>query len=121
MLGTQVAHWYDERLRPAAHADDGRPAAAARLVRARPPDDPLQPIVAATPMAVFTSGLNMTGQPAISLPLHTSEAGLPIGVQLVAPYGREDVLLRVAAQVEEAAPWADRLPPVRAGLQPASS
>jgi amidase len=77
-----------------------------------PPDQPLLPIVVATPMAVFTSGLNMTGQPAISLPLHWSDAGLPIGVQLAAPYGREDVLLRVAAQLEEAAPWAHRRPPV---------
>lgn len=76
------------------------------------PDEPLKPIVVATPMAIFTSGLNMTGLPAISLPLHVNDAGLPIGVQLAAPYGREDVLLRVAAQVEEAAPWADRRPPV---------
>ena len=79
------------------------------------PDEPLKPIVVATPMAIFTSGLNMTGQPAISLPLHWSDDGLPIGVQLAAPYGREDVLLRVAAQLEEAQPWADRRPPVFAG------
>ena len=57
---------------------------------------------------------NVTGQPAISLPLHWSEAGLPIGVQLVAAFGREDVLLRIAAQLEEARPWRDRRPPVHA-------
>jgi len=58
----------------------------------------------------FTAAFNATGQPAISLPLHWNEAGLPIGVQLVAPLGREDVLLRVAAQLEQALPWADRIP-----------
>jgi len=60
----------------------------------------------------FTAVLNATGQPAISLPLHWSDDGLPIGVQLVAPLGREDLLLRVAAQLEQAVPWADRTPPL---------
>lgn len=54
--------------------------------------------------------MNATGQPAISLPLGWSEEGLPIGVQLVAPLGREDILLQVASQLEEAHPWADRIP-----------
>jgi amidase len=56
----------------------------------------------------------MTGQPAVSLPLHWTPGGLPVGVQLVAAYGREDVLVRVASQLEQAAPWADRHPPVHA-------
>jgi amidase len=64
------------------------------------------------PYAEFTAGFNATGQPAISLPLHWSDAGLPIGVQLVADMGREDLLLRVASQLEEAHPWAERRPPV---------
>ncbi|MCU4184382.1 amidase [Acidiferrimicrobium sp. IK] len=58
----------------------------------------------------YTSQWNMTGQPAVSLPLHTSAAGLPMGVQLVAGAGREDLLVRVASQVEAAVPWADRHP-----------
>jgi amidase len=78
----------------------------------RDDEDPLLPIVRATPCAIFTAGINATGQPAISLPLHWSAEGLPIGVQLVAAYGREDLLLRVASQLEEARPWTERRPPV---------
>ena len=62
----------------------------------------------------YTAQFNMTGQPAISLPLHWTPGGLPVGVQLVAAYGREDLLVRVASQLEQAAPWADRHPPVHA-------
>jgi amidase len=53
----------------------------------------------------FTAPFNVSGQPAISLPLGRSRAGLPIGVQLVAPYGREDRLLGLAAQLERTDPW----------------
>jgi len=75
----------------------------------------------ANPMAVterilalipFTPTYNITGQPAISLPLAWSKTGLPIGVQLVAAYGREDVLIRAASQLEHARPWRDRQPPI---------
>jgi amidase len=62
----------------------------------------------------YTAQFNMTGQPAVSLPLHWTPDGLPVGIQLVAGYGREDTLVQVASQLERAAPWADRLPPVRA-------
>jgi amidase len=62
----------------------------------------------------YTAQFNVTGQPAISLPLHWTDEGLPVGVQLVAAYGREDVLVRVAAALEQAAPWADRRPAVSA-------
>ena len=63
----------------------------------------------------YTVPFNVSGQPAISLPLHWNEDGLPIGVQLVAAYGREDVLIRLAAQLEAARPWKDRRPPLFAG------
>ena len=59
-----------------------------------------------------TQLFNQTGQPAISLPLHWSEAGLPIGVQLATRMGEEATLIRVAAQIEEARPWIGRRPPV---------
>jgi amidase len=79
-----------------------------------PPDNPLAPILRAIPFATFTAAFNTTGQPAISLPLHVTPDGLPVGVQLVASYGREDLLLRVAAQLEDARPWAERKPSVHA-------
>ena len=60
----------------------------------------------------FTPAYNVTGQPAISLPLHWSESGLPVGVQLVAAYGREDQLIGVASELEQTAPWIDRRPPL---------
>ena len=62
----------------------------------------------------FTGQFNVSGQPAASLPLHWSPGGLPIGVQLVADYGREDVLIRVSSQLEEASGWVDRRPKVHA-------
>ena len=58
----------------------------------------------------FTVVFNISGQPAISLPLAQSRSGLPIGVQIVAPYGREDVLFGIAAQLEQALPWSRRKP-----------
>jgi amidase len=61
---------------------------------------------------LFSMPFSITGQPAISLPLHWNAQGLPIGVQLVADYGREDVLIRVASQLEEASPWAQRRPAI---------
>jgi amidase len=74
--------------------------------------DPLAAFERAVPAGAFTAIFNATGQPAASVPLHWSETGLPIGTQLVAPFGREDLLIGVAAQLERARPWADRTPPV---------
>ncbi len=73
-------------------------------------DDPMAPSTRAGRFVAFTPQFNATGQPAISLPLHWNEAGLPIGVQLVAAYGREDLLIRIASQLEVAAPWSHRRP-----------
>ena len=76
-----------------------------------PPDNPLQAMADSGEWVAFTPPFNTTGQPAISLPLAWSAEGLPIGVQLVADYGREDLLIAVAAQLELAQPWAHRRPP----------
>lgn len=63
----------------------------------------------------FTSLANVTGQPAISIPLHWNDDGLPIGIQLMGRFGDEATLLRLAAQLEAARPWAHRWPDVAAG------
>jgi amidase len=61
---------------------------------------------------VFTVLQNMTGQPAISLPIVWSKSGLPIGVQFVGRFGEEHLLLQLAAQIEEAEPWSKKRPPI---------
>ncbi|MEO1194102.1 MAG: amidase [Pseudomonadota bacterium] len=58
----------------------------------------------------FTPMMNMSGQPAMTLPLGWSAEGLPLGVMLAADFGREDLLFRVAGQVEREAPWWDKRP-----------
>lgn len=62
----------------------------------------------------FTPLVNHMGNPAMSVPLHWSRAGLPIGTHVCGRQGDESTLLRLARQLEEAHPWRDRLPPVRA-------
>jgi len=80
----------------------------------QPGEDPGASMVRLVEVIPFTAQFNTSGQPAMSLPLAWSDSGLPIGSQLAATYGREDLLFRVAAQVEEAYPWVERRPAVRA-------
>ncbi|MBC48959.1 MAG: amidase [Ilumatobacter sp.] len=72
--------------------------------------DPMAGMKRAAQFVGFTPPFNASGQPAISIPLHWSDTDLPIGVQLVASYGREDLLLAVASQLEAAHPWTQRRP-----------
>jgi amidase len=79
-----------------------------------PPGEPLTGLFRSAAYVPFTPPFNVTGQPGISLPLHWNEAGLPIGVQFVGRFGDEETLLSLAGQLERAAPWADRRPPLSA-------
>ena len=62
--------------------------------------------------AVFTGWVNAAGLPGLALPAEPSADGLPIGVQLIGPYGSDDLLLEVGAAFEAAAPWVGRWPPL---------
>ena len=74
--------------------------------------DPRAAFLRQTLFTPFTPLINVTGQPAASVPLHWSDDGLPIGVQLIGRPFAEATLIRLAAQLEEARPWAERRPPV---------
>jgi amidase len=111
-LGRKVEEWYasgyDLLLTPTL----GEPPV--EIGTFTTPDEPFLGFMRAATFVPYTPLANMTGEPAISLPLHWNAENLPIGVQLMGAYGREDLLIRVAAQLEQARPWADRMPLVHA-------
>ena len=75
-------------------------------------DGAIEQLLRNTEFTPFTAVANLTGLPAMSLPLHWSEGGLPIGVQAIGPPAGDALLLSLAAEIEAARPWADRRPPV---------
>ncbi|MBZ5737136.1 amidase [Nocardioides mangrovi] len=133
-----LTRWLSERGRAVSAPDFGlaigamRRYAAAALTALAPYDAVLTPTLATPPVKVgamrddadpaadfeaqkdftpWTSAWNVTGMPAVSLPLHWTSGGLPVGVMLAARPAEEELLISLAAQVEQAAPWADRKAP----------
>jgi amidase len=76
------------------------------------PDDPMKWLEVTLSFVAFTRTQNLTGQPAMSVPLYWNQDNVPIGVQFAGRFGDEATLFRLAAQLEQARPWADRLPPI---------
>jgi amidase len=62
--------------------------------------------------SAFTPAANIAGTPGVSLPVHHTSDGVPIGVQVLAPLFRDEVLMSVAAQLEQVFNWQDRHPPM---------
>lgn len=110
-IGRKTAAWWDRGFDLLITPTTAQPAP--RIGELVPhPDRIFEDYAKSAPYGMFTSIFNQSGQPAISLPVHRTEGGLPVGVQLVAAYGREDLLIRVAAQLEHAIPWRDRKAPL---------
>ena len=75
-------------------------------------EGPIEQLLRNTEFTPFTAIANLTGQPAMSLPLHWSKAGLPVGIQVIGPPAGDALLLSLAAQIEAGHPWRDRRPPI---------
>ncbi len=109
-FGRKVATWwesgFDLLLTPTSAA---LPPRIGELAGSR--EEPFAPFAKAAPYGAYTMNFNLTGQPGISIPVHWTADGLPVGAHVVAPYGREDMLIEIAAELEGLLPWADRRPP----------
>ena len=112
MLARQIAGFhqtYDVWLTPTL----GKPPVELGYLQSTT-EDPMLGFTRAVDYVPFTPIQNVTGQPAMSVPLYWNDEGLPIGLHFVARYGEEATLFRLASQLEEARPWAGKVPPVSA-------
>jgi amidase len=111
VLSRRIAQWwadgFDLLLIPTLAAPP--PMIGELVIRRAEMAEGIRRLLAFSPFCAF---FNITGQPAISIPLFWNSSNLPIGIQLVADFGREDLLIRVAAQLEQTRPWKDRRPPI---------
>lgn len=112
-FGRQVAAWWESGFDLLLTATQSAPPPRIGEISSTP-EEPLRAFMRAAPYGVCTLPFNLSGQPGISLPVHVTADGLPVGAQLVAKFAREDVLLAVSAQLEGAFEWSKRLPPLHA-------
>jgi amidase len=110
-LGRRFAAWWATGFDLLLTPTQAKPPPRIGTIRSTP-EEPLAAFLLAAPYGTFTLPFNLSGQPAISLPSHWTGDGLPVGSQLVAAYGREDLLLQVASQLEEPVGWLGRRPPL---------
>jgi amidase len=108
-----MSTWWKNELNP-----NGYDILCTPVLNSPPPkigwlSDPIEGLGRVTAIMQYTAQFNVTGQPAISLPLWWTENGLPVGIQLVAGFGREDLLIRLASELESACNWHDRVPGIR--------
>jgi len=108
----KIAHWYHEGqydllLSPTMRIPPPKLGAFKATA-----DDPREWLQVALSMVAFTRTQNITGQPAMSVPLFWNADNIPIGVQFAGRYGDEATLFRLAAQLEKARPWAAKIPPI---------
>ena len=78
----------------------------------REPGDPWEQYARAADFTPFTPAVNVAGLPAASVPFAWTDDGLPLGIHLIGRAAEESVLIRLASQLEQARPWADRRPPL---------
>jgi len=107
----RTAAWWSEGFDILVTPTLARPAPPIGYFKLHPGEHPAEIGRRMGEVSPFTIPWNVAGNPAISLPLHMTRDKLPVGVQLVAAYGREDLLVQLAARIEEAVPWSDRQPP----------